>query len=377
MKVSIVTTVCNGEKFLSETIESILSQRGDFDLEYILVDGKSTDSSLSIAHKYKKLVDGGYYSDRRLSTSMTVISEKDKGMYDGIAKGLKLCSGDVIAYLNSDDFYVPNSLSAVVDVLDKFPQVKWVSGCFSSSNEAGYILYSSPSEIDTTLIREGIYGHYSEFYIPQESTFWRRELLESVELDKFSNYRYAGDFFLWYNFAEKHTLYSINSQLGVFRRRENQISSDILFYKMEVKKILDNNVGLSAMDKAKFICNECLKQQSSIRWSEKAKKWKISRRANYFVKYSHYLFGLFLVYVFHLGLNEIKKINYMFSIDEMDSKSKGYFINKEVCYESDRVIKKIRVLGVPVIKAVYYKNKAKYFVCGILLWKIRYVCQRD
>lgn len=99
MKVTIITVVFNNEKFIEDCINSVLNQNYK-DIEYIVIDGKSTDGTMSIIDKYRNKIN-------------TIISEKDKGMYDALNKGLKLASGDIIGLLHSDDTFYGN------DVIEK------------------------------------------------------------------------------------------------------------------------------------------------------------------------------------------------------------------------------------------------------------------
>ena len=91
MKVSIITITYNSESTLIDTIDSVLSQTYK-DIEYIIVDGGSTDSTLSIVHSYKDKI-------------AKFVSEKDNGLYDALNKGIAMASGDVVGIIHSDDFY--------------------------------------------------------------------------------------------------------------------------------------------------------------------------------------------------------------------------------------------------------------------------------
>ena len=95
MKLSIITICFNSFSTIEATIKSVLSQNYE-NLEYIIIDGNSTDNTLEIIHKYRN----------RISK---IISEKDNGIYDAMNKGVCLASGDVIGILNSDDFYEDNN----------------------------------------------------------------------------------------------------------------------------------------------------------------------------------------------------------------------------------------------------------------------------
>ncbi len=225
MKFSIVTPAYNSEKFISEAIESVISQRGNFEIEYIVVDGGSTDNTIPIVKRYKEMVESGAYLTHCNHVSMEYISEKDGGMYDAVAKGFKLVTGDITAYINSDDYYLPNSFSSVDEIFRDYPDVDWLTGKGICFNERGQIIECSlPLTYESSLIRKGIFGSCL-YFIQQESIFWRTDLLQCVDLDRFRKYRYAGDFFLWYNFTERSHLFIVDTGLGGFRFRQGQLSS--------------------------------------------------------------------------------------------------------------------------------------------------------
>lgn len=240
MKISIVTTAFNAEKYIEETIESVLTQRGNFEVEYIIIDAKSSDSTLTKIVKYKNLVDADFYKNYNLGATMTVISESDNGMYDGIAKGLKLATGDVVAYINSDDFYLPNAFSCVCEIFEKFEQVNWLTGRANCFNDKGHFWESIlPAHFHKDLILKGFYGSCLPV-IQQESTFWRKKLLDELDMDAFKSFKLAGDFYMWHSFAKTNELYIINSNLGGFRFNKGQKSMDKTNYKKEFEKITEN-----------------------------------------------------------------------------------------------------------------------------------------
>jgi glycosyltransferase len=107
-KVSIITVCFNSAKTIEDTIKSVLSQKYK-NIEYIIIDGLSTDNTLEIINKYKNEVD-------------VIVSEKDEGLYDAINKGIDLASGEIIANLNSDDFYIDENV--ISDVVEKFKKEK-------------------------------------------------------------------------------------------------------------------------------------------------------------------------------------------------------------------------------------------------------------
>jgi len=104
-KVSIITVVYNGEKYLCDTIESVINQTYK-NIEYIVIDGGSTDKTLSILKKYSGNIN-------------KIISETDEGIYDAMNKGIKLAKGDIVGIINSDDYFDINAVSNIVDRFKK------------------------------------------------------------------------------------------------------------------------------------------------------------------------------------------------------------------------------------------------------------------
>ena len=100
---SIITVCFNSEKTIEWTIKSLLAQSYE-NYEYIIVDGGSTDSTMEIVNKYKDEFN-----------NIQIISEPDKGIYDAMNKGIKICRGELIGFLNSDDYYEPNALEQIND----------------------------------------------------------------------------------------------------------------------------------------------------------------------------------------------------------------------------------------------------------------------
>jgi len=240
LKISIITTTYNCEKYIEETVESVLSQRGEFEIEYFLIDAKSTDSTLEKINKFKQKVEDGHYAQYNNGIVMKVLSEPDKGMYDGISKGLKQLTGDVVAYINGDDFYLPNAFSCVCEIFEKFPQVNWLTGRANDYNAKGQSWQSIlPAHYHKEYITKGFYG-LSLPVIQQESTFWRIELLDKINLDEFRSKKLAGDFYLWHSFSKNNQLYILNSNLGGFRFSEGQKSADLESYHREFSEITNN-----------------------------------------------------------------------------------------------------------------------------------------
>lgn len=233
IKISVVTVCYNMEKTIEGTILSVLNQEYP-NIEYIIVDGGSTDGTMKIVEKYRD----------RLTT---VISEPDGGMYDALRKGFNKVSGEVLGWINADDEYLPWTFKYVNEVFNQFNEVNWIGGTpmFMDENRVVTDFSPCPGSKKQTEIASGRYQARMYGFLQQEGMFWRRSLYKkSGGLDL--NYKYAGDFDLWCKFAKFSELYQVSIPLGVFMRRSDSLSigSDDK-YDMEVKQI-SKNYGFSS-----------------------------------------------------------------------------------------------------------------------------------
>ncbi|MCK5021964.1 MAG: glycosyltransferase [Candidatus Pacebacteria bacterium] len=224
MKFSIITPTYNSEKYLTETIESVLSQKGDFEIEYIIIDGGSTDKTIEIIKKYSE------------KYPIKWISEKDNGMYSAINKGFSIATGDIFAWINSDDIYLPNAFQTISKTIKKYPEIDWLKGTTLISNEKLNTIKKSPCYIyNQKWIEKGIYGR-NAYFIHQDSVFWTKELWNKVsKID--DKLKLAGDYDLWIKFAKLSSLWSINKPISRFRKRMNQLSKNMKDYRKEQKEI--------------------------------------------------------------------------------------------------------------------------------------------
>jgi len=160
IKISIITVVRNGAKTIRDCIESVQSQRHK--AEHIIVDGASTDGTLDIIDEYR-------------SNLSLVISEPDNGIYDAMNKGIQLATGDVVGFLNADDFYPnPEVLSRVVNAFENTR----VESCY------GDLVYVHPTRTAQVkrFWRSGPYDPYRFFFgwmPPHPSFFVRRSIYET------------------------------------------------------------------------------------------------------------------------------------------------------------------------------------------------------
>ena len=216
LKFTVVTSCFNAEKYISETIDSVVKQSVFTDhkclLEYIIVDSNSTDKTNFIIENYKKKY-----------PNIIHIIENDDGLYDGLSKGFKISTGDIICYLNAGDFFNKTAFK----ILNKVFQDKnlyWVTGLKVLYNEDSEIIsVQYPYKYRNKLIQSGVYGKSLPF-IQQESTFWRRKLLDEIDYDFLRSLKLSGDMYLWLKFSEKYELNIIFSYLSGFKYHSNQLT---------------------------------------------------------------------------------------------------------------------------------------------------------
>ena len=182
MRVTVVTPSFNQAPYLEATIQSVLSQ--DYpEIEYFIMDGGSTDGSLEIIKKYADRLAGW-------------VSEPDKGQTDAINKGFARATGDVLAWLNSDDTYEPGAVRQAVDLLGQHPEISMIYGDCNYIDETSRVIGRfRAAQTDYRRLRQG-YVH-----IPQQASFFRADLVRQVgQLDP--SFYFAMDYDLWVRLAK-------------------------------------------------------------------------------------------------------------------------------------------------------------------------------
>lgn len=179
-KISIVTPSFNQAQYLEETIRSVLLQ-GYPNLEYIIVDGGSTDGSVEIIKKYEPWL--AYW-----------VSEKDSGQSQAINKGFAKSSGEIMAWINSDDYYAKNAFGSVAQAFLQ-NQTLWVAGFTHKVNPSGDVIKSGRRR------KEKIENWYVGSPYPQQGIFWNRELWQKAGgLNE--GLQYCFDYDLWLRFVQ-------------------------------------------------------------------------------------------------------------------------------------------------------------------------------
>ena len=209
----------NNDKFLEETIKSVLNQSLK-DFEYIIVDGKSNDNTLNIIKKYENQID--YW-----------LSQKDNGIYDAFNKGVNLCSGDYIGIINSDDVYTKDALKIISKYITNYPEKDFIFG--SVKKHWGILHGFKPEKIRYSW---GFYtSHSTGFFIKRNSA--------KKNGPYNTKYKFHSDYDYFYRMIVKNKMSGIstnkNEVTGIFRR--GGFSSTISFFdssKEESKIRIDN-----------------------------------------------------------------------------------------------------------------------------------------
>jgi glycosyltransferase involved in cell wall biosynthesis len=157
-RITIITPTFNQGQFIEETIQSVIAQQYP-NLEYIIIDGGSTDETVSIIKKYQEHI--SYW-----------VSEKDSGQSEAINKGLKIATGAVINWLNSDDILLPHCLFSVASYFKANPDTDLVYGNILSFN--------TDTEIQVAAFKPDLFHYCAHICIPQPAAFFTKKMIEHV-----------------------------------------------------------------------------------------------------------------------------------------------------------------------------------------------------
>jgi glycosyltransferase involved in cell wall biosynthesis len=215
VKLSIVTPSFNGRRYLGQTSRSILTQAGDFDLEWVVVDGGSTDGTA----EFLRSLD----ADPRVRWT----SEKDRGQSDAINKGMATAAGDVVAWLNADDLYTPGALGAVATAFAENPGAQWLTGRCEIIDAEGRVIRPSVTRYKERSLRRYAYrALLRENFISQPAVFWRRDFGARVgSLDE--SLHYTMDYDLWLRMGRAAPPLFLDRVLAQFRLHETSKTGQV------------------------------------------------------------------------------------------------------------------------------------------------------
>jgi glycosyltransferase involved in cell wall biosynthesis len=208
-KISIITPSLNQKEYIEKTILSVREQNYP-NYEHIIIDGKSTDGTLDILKKFKN--------------EITYISEKDTGQANAINKGLRMASGDILAFINSDDYYLPNTFNSIISAFQNH-SAGWLIGDYKIIDSLGNEIHNFVIKYKKTLREmDKIKLFYLANYIPQPSTFWKRNFF--IASGYFNEkYTYAFDYEYWLRLYKIETPIIIRNELSAFRIHQSSKGS--------------------------------------------------------------------------------------------------------------------------------------------------------
>jgi glycosyltransferase involved in cell wall biosynthesis len=274
-RISIVTPSYNQGEYIEATIQSVLRQ-GYPNLEYIIIDGGSIDGSVDIIRRYESEL--AYW-----------VSRPDKGMYYAINEGFAHATGEVLAWLNSDDMYLPWTLRTVAEIFTQHKaRVRWICGLPGYWNNSDMLVTVEPAMRYTRrLIRLGVYENRRMGFIQQESSFWSRTLWEQAGSGIDTTFRLAGDFDLWRRFAKFAPLYVVSTILAGFRKHARQQTAQALDkYFLEIDRSVEGEQGgwirtllrNPLLSNSLFLTLRLLNLQTLIRYDPGSDRWVVTNR---------------------------------------------------------------------------------------------------
>lgn len=207
-RISIVTPSYNQAPYLEMTLRSVILQ-GYPNLEYIVMEDGSKDDSPAILERYH-----GHFA--------ALVAQPNRGFGAVLHDGLSRATGEIMAWLNSDDLHLPGTLATVAEVFTDCPEVDWVVGGSLLCDGSGRVVGTNfPPGFSRRLFFSGRYlgGHpaWNGRWIPQESVFWRRRLWEQAGARFIPERLQYGDFELWSRFWKHADLHMLPVPLGVYR----------------------------------------------------------------------------------------------------------------------------------------------------------------
>lgn len=236
---TIVTPCRNAVELIDDTIASVVTQSGPFQLRYHLQDGGSTDGTVERLKAWERaLANGGLPSGPDGGIRMTWESAPDGGLYDALDKGFQVVGvekADWMGWINASDRLVPSAMATVLELVRADPSIRWLGGRTAHINRSGTLIRMEDAVgYPRRSLAAGLHDGRHLPFVQQEGCFWAATLWLDAGGRLDASLRAAGDFELWRRFAKHSDFVMVNSVLGCFRRHPGQISDDLAGYYREV-----------------------------------------------------------------------------------------------------------------------------------------------
>ncbi|NJL12521.1 MAG: glycosyltransferase [Microscillaceae bacterium] len=259
-KISIVSPSYNQGQYLEETILSVIGQNYP-NLEYIIIDGGSTDNSVEIIKKYEKHL--AYW-----------VSEPDRGQAHAINKGFAMATGDILAWLNSDDMYMPNILNFIAINLKETSQAMLLFGDVIHIQEDNKKLFSNSS---IKYFEQQLELCYVDFIV-QPSSFWTRKTWETLgDLNEKYNYVFDWEWFIKAQQAKTKFVY-ISKYLSIYRIHSSHKTGIGGNERMiEILDVFNRYLPVAMHDLVQRINTNRHHIINTQKWIEKLRLWRFRR----------------------------------------------------------------------------------------------------
>ena len=256
LKISVITPSFNQAQFIESTIQSVLQQNYP-QLDYIIIDGGSTDGTLAILKKYERVLQW--------------VSEADGGQAEAINKGFKRATGDIICWLNADDEFTPGALQTVSTYFRQHPEAQFVYGDAETIDEKGKVYGRRGNVKATTFAELAAVGDF----IVQPAAFWRSSVQVEVGLLD-ESLRYCLDYEYWLRISQKYQLHYLNVPLARERFHHQAKTTQATLRRIEEIEAVArryNHPGIPRRfqsEQAAVYLVETLRQLRATNWSRAA-----------------------------------------------------------------------------------------------------------
>jgi hypothetical protein len=258
----IVTPSLNSYETIDQTIQSIITQKGDFSIRYHVQDGGSTDGTIEKLTKWKTKLSQQSRDVKCRGIDFTWASEPDQGMYDAVIKGFDqmfISPENFMTWINSDDLLMPGALTSVCSISENIPEVHWIGGAKHIFDNKG-VVYERIVPFPTDVIRKGLCDGIHWNFLQQEGMFFKKNLWFKSK-HSLSGFKLAGDWNLWREMAHHTEYYQFEKPFGAFRRREGQLSVvQLEGYRQEIDSAITPEIRAESLARLHKINNLPLQQ---------------------------------------------------------------------------------------------------------------------